>query len=373
MIFGSGARARAAELLADGARWQGGEADIIREPLSEYFHRNPYSDWFRAFETLLQPLGTSFYGDRYPGPAPRWWSPQKNTALRTDICSPLATTPKWSDLPDKLKDRLRRFGLPFWRDLVRALKPDLILISVARSYTTPRGTIPRSVCGRVPRTAPRPPRGRAVRPCGYFALKHYLDYRQTGDVDAWWRSRQDPHALAAARDAFSATAAEFGYSVRERAWGETISIEAFDGANKAFSFQVSIRSVEITPPVASPWGRIPIETVDDNVASKMMALVERGAPRDFVDIKAVVDARLISAARCWELWAAKDPGIKLDDALVRVQMNLASIEARMPLERLPVERKTAAAQLRAWYREVFTDARTLGRGEGPPDGEESEQ
>ncbi len=135
---------------------------------------------------------------------------------------------------------------------------------------------------------------------GYFALKHYLDYRQTGDVDAWWLSREDPRALAAAREAFVQTAAEFGYSVRERSWGETISLEAVDGANKTFSFQVSVRSVEIEPPVPSPWGRFPIETLDDNVASKMVALVARGAPRDFVDVKAIVDAGLVTAERCWE-------------------------------------------------------------------------
>jgi hypothetical protein len=122
-------------------------------------------------------------------------------------------------------------------------------------------------------------------------------------------------------------------------------------------------------------GRIPIETLDDNVASKMMALVGRGAPRDFVDIKEVVDAGLMSAARCWELWTAKGPGIALDDALVRVQTHLERIEARMPLERLPVERRAAAAELRTWYRDVFTRARgaSMGRGEEHRAGEEPER
>jgi hypothetical protein len=205
---------------------------------------------------------------------------------------------------------------------------------------------------------------------GYFALKHYLDYRDTGDVDAWWRTRQDAQALSVAREVFAETAAEFGYSVRERAWGETVSLEALDGANKAFSFQVSIRSVEIGEPVPSPWGRFPIETLDDNIASKMMALVARGAPRDFVDIKEIVDARLVSASRCWELWAEKKPGIELDDARVRVQTHLARIEARMPIERLPVERREAAAQLRAWYRDEFTAPLAVNRGDGRHDREE---
>ena len=190
---------------------------------------------------------------------------------------------------------------------------------------------------------------------GYFALKHYLDYRETGDVDAWWRSREDPRALAAARDAFGQTTSEFGYSVRERGWGETVSLEAIDDkGSQVFSFQVAVRSVQIEDPIASPWGRFPIETLDDNIASKMQALVARGAPRDFVDIKAVVDAGLISAARCWELWVAKDPGIEVDDARLRVRSHLERIEARMPIDRVPAERRADARGLRAWFRDEFT-------------------
>ncbi len=64
---------------------------------------------------------------------------------------------------------------------------------------------------------------------------------------------------------------------------------------------------EIDPPIRSPWGRFPMETLEDNVASKMMALVSRGAPRDFVDVKAVVDAGLVTAKRCWQLGEAKGP------------------------------------------------------------------
>lgn len=206
---------------------------------------------------------------------------------------------------------------------------------------------------------------------GYFALKHYLDYRATGDVDAWWRSREDPRALAVAREAFARTAEQFGYAVRERGWGETISLEAIDGSDKAFSFQVSVRSVEIDRPIASPWGRFPIETLDDNIASKMMALVARGAPRDFVDVKEVVDAGLLSAERCWELWAAKDPGMEPDEGRARVRIHLERIETRMPIERLPPDRRARAAALRAWYRDDFTSPRAHGLpGEDRRDGEE---
>jgi hypothetical protein len=110
--------------------------------------------------------------------------------------------------------------------------------------------------------------------------------------------------------------------------------------------------------------------MDDNIASKMMALVARGAPRDFVDIKEIVNSGLVSAARCWELWTQKKPGIGLDDARLRVLTHLARIEARMPIERLPVARREAAADLRAWYREEFTLPPAVDRGDGRHDGEE---
>lgn len=120
-------------------------------------------------------------------------------------------------------------------------------------------------------------------------------------------------------------------------------------------------------------GRIPIETLDDNVAAKMNALVGRGAPRDFVDVKAVVDAGLVSPARCWELWLAKNPGRNVDEGHLAVRNWLAGLVARMPLERLPLERRPAAEALRTWYRDVFTHARPRDAGEGRREGEEPGQ
>jgi hypothetical protein len=108
------------------------EPDALEQALSGYFQLNPYSRWFdRAFETLLQPLGASFYGMRRPGRAPHWWRAQTSTALHTDVGTPLATHPTWSNLDVDVKLRLQTTGLPLWMDLIEALEPDLILISVA--------------------------------------------------------------------------------------------------------------------------------------------------------------------------------------------------------------------------------------------------
>jgi len=88
----------------------------------------------------------------------------------------------------------------------------------------------------------------------------------------------------------------------------------------------------------------------------MTALVNRGAPRDFVDIKAIVDARLATSARCWELWRAKNPGATIDEGRLALHNHLASLAARLPIERIPQERRASAQALREWFRDEFTAA-----------------
>ena len=118
------------------------EPDSLEQALCGYFQLRPYSRWFdRAFETLLQPLGASFYGARYPSRPPPWWRTQPNTALHTDIGTPLATDPTWSNLPAEAKARLQATGRPLWMDLIKALEPDLILISVAPQHLELLGNV----------------------------------------------------------------------------------------------------------------------------------------------------------------------------------------------------------------------------------------
>ena len=103
--------------------------------LNDYFRCAPYKRWFNAFEPLLNGMESSFYDG------------QTNTALHTDLCSPLATNPTWSRLTDE-KARLEVEGVPLWHQLVRHLTPDVILVSIARRYlaqldfTSPHQTSP---------------------------------------------------------------------------------------------------------------------------------------------------------------------------------------------------------------------------------------
>jgi hypothetical protein len=95
------------------------------DALNGYFQsppNHPYKRWFNSFEPLLQGLDCSFYGAA------------TNTALHTDICSPLATNPTWSKLSPEIQSRLMQRGSRLWHALIEWLSPDIIIASVARSH-----------------------------------------------------------------------------------------------------------------------------------------------------------------------------------------------------------------------------------------------
>lgn len=189
---------------------------------------------------------------------------------------------------------------------------------------------------------------------GYFALQHYTDYRQTHDIDAWWRGRSSPEAEAALRSVMSGVAATHGYTLRERSFGETLSLELYRGSERAFSFQVAVRSVGLEEPVASAWPPILIETLRDNVGSKMNALVNRGAPRDLRDIRHVVGAGLLSTRECWELWRRKNPEQTVESARQKVLHHLETLDTRRPLAGIPdPAERDAARATRLWFREFL--------------------
>ena len=133
---------------------------------------------------------------------------------------------------------------------------------------------------------------------------------------------------------------------------------------KEFSFQIADRSVQLEPSLASPWQTIPLDSLDDLVASKMVALVERGAPRDFVDIFTVCQNNLVSPNQCWQLWekrqrlATENPS--RSRAVLAILTHLARIEQQRPLSAITDQTaKESAIQVRSWFKEVFAHDPTL--------------
>jgi hypothetical protein len=106
----------------DGNGFDAADRPVYVQALSDYFRERPYSDWFRpSFKELLVGMGVSFCGE-----AP-------NTALHTDLCSPLATDPTWGKLGPQ-RELLRGSGVRLWHNLAGFLAPDVIVVSVRRSY-----------------------------------------------------------------------------------------------------------------------------------------------------------------------------------------------------------------------------------------------
>jgi len=193
---------------------------------------------------------------------------------------------------------------------------------------------------------------------GYFALKHYHDYRVSHDVDAWWsesaNEQQREETRRAVHAVLTESAARRGLSLCVRRFGDTEAWELRGGGSTVFSFQISARTLQLEPPLPSPWLPLQIETLADNLGAKMNALAQRGAPRDFLDIYELVRAGLVTAADCWGLWQRKNPDLTLLAARAEVRRHLEALEKRRPLTGiLDAGERDRAAQVRAWFRDFF--------------------
>ena len=99
-----------------------GEPGRYLDALSAYFRTAPYRGWFSAFEPLLNGLEASYYEG------------QPSTVLHTDICSPVATNPTWSGLDPSVQKDLEKDGGPLWHSLLKVLRPQIVIMSVANRH-----------------------------------------------------------------------------------------------------------------------------------------------------------------------------------------------------------------------------------------------
>jgi hypothetical protein len=195
---------------------------------------------------------------------------------------------------------------------------------------------------------------------GAFGLLHYLDYRATYDVDAWWAPNVSAVDQEAVLSVVENTLSQFGL-VRKRAWGDVVSVELQQNQQTVFSFQIAHRSAQLQPSVNAEWTNVLLDSLTDLVASKMVALVERGAPRDFRDIFQVCQEKLTTPVQCWQWWEQRQllAGSDTDHyrARLAVETHLARIEQHRPLDNIgdPQQRDTAQ-QVRHWFLPEFLNA-----------------
>ena len=195
---------------------------------------------------------------------------------------------------------------------------------------------------------------------GDLGLLHYLDYRPTKDVDAWWVTSATAEEQRQVIEVIEKTLAPFG-QVRQRAWGDVVSIELRQQKRTLFSFQIARRSAQLESSGPAPWTKVLLDSFSDLLASKMVALVERGAPRDFRDIHALCEAGLATRYQCWELWRRRQQlsGSDVDIARARlaVETHLARIAQHRPLDQIAdPEQRATAKRVRNWFKGEFLNA-----------------
>ena len=192
---------------------------------------------------------------------------------------------------------------------------------------------------------------------GGFGILHYLDYRATRDIDAWWAEDATSDDRRRVTEVIRSVLRSHG-AVEVRAWGDVVSVELHREDRKVFSFQIARRTVRLAPPETAPWIDVPLDSLPDLVAGKMVALVERGAPRDFRDIHALCKAGLTAPEECWSLWAERQrlAGSDADAARARlaVATHLTRIAQHRRLDRIDdPQARSEAARVRGWFGDVF--------------------
>ncbi len=192
---------------------------------------------------------------------------------------------------------------------------------------------------------------------GGLGLFHYLDYRPTHDVDAWWAEALTEEQKSIVTQTLVMSLSSFG-SVRVRKWGGVVSVELSQEGRTVFSFQIASRAVRLEEPALAGWIDIPLDSLADLTASKMTALVERGAPRDFLDIFSLCRAELLTVNECWALWRKRQnlagSDADMSRAHLAIETHLERIAMHRPLDQIADSRqREQARQLRDWFLNVF--------------------
>lgn len=191
---------------------------------------------------------------------------------------------------------------------------------------------------------------------GGLALKHYVDYRPTRDCDAWWTEGTPPDLKPQIMDAIAQCLASQnpGSELRRDHWGDVDSIAVKADGVAVFAFQIAGRTRQLESYLPSAWGGMLIESLTDNVASKMAALTERGLGRDFADVRQIALRLGWSPAQFWAVWQRRFPERRLSDAQIKVRLKLEQHIRSRPLAACPSEAQRAdLAATRSWFLNEF--------------------
>ena len=200
--------------------------------------------------------------------------------------------------------------------------------------------------------------GRFVVLGGAFGLFHYHEYRKTKDVDAWWSENAAHNDEREAVDTIEKALQKFG-EVRTKGFGDVISVNLMKDSKIIFSFQIARRSVVLEEPDESPWKPILLDSLKDLIASKMAALIQRGIPRDFMDIHEICIHEIATVSECWNWWREREKKrgvseVVFGEAREAVLLHLNRIERMRPLDSIKEDQeRDRAFGVRRWFKDLF--------------------
>ena len=193
--------------------------------------------------------------------------------------------------------------------------------------------------------------GRPATECGFYlgggtAIAAHLGHRQSRDLD-WFTGKHIEDPLALAREL-----QDRGAELRVEGMGRTALHGDVRGVRASF---LEYPHPTLAPPVAWPEGGCKIAALDDLAAMKLLAVDQRGAKRDFVDIHALAThARPL--AGMLELFRRK---FAVED-VSRVLYSLTYFEDAeadpMPRMLNSVAWEEVKADIRAWVKAIATGA-----------------
>lgn len=148
-------------------------------------------------------------------------------------------------------------------------------------------------------------------------------------------------------------------TLAQNGYGEQISLcGAF-----ALSYYFEHRPTnDIERSLLAPWPEsLNVDSLYDLIASKMLALIERGAPRDFYDIYTLCKNGSTEISQCWKLWKNRQELANGDTNLKRAKTailtHLARIVQHRPLHTIQgLDDRQKAEDLRRWFEEEFLNA-----------------
>ena len=86
----------------------------------------------------------------------------------------------------------------------------------------------------------------------------------------------------------------------------------------------------------------------------MSASVQRGAPRDFLDLHRLVTSGATTFDECWRIWDKKNEGQNREQARAAGPAHLTRLETRRPLETIEdLAQREEARTVRTWLHEQF--------------------